>query len=69
MYMSVTQRRANAFKRWSERRQPPSNDDANGLVRVDALALAAFGNGSPAVRVATASLQRTGGWKLSDGAL
>lgn len=69
MDMSVTQRLANAFKRWSETRQPPSNDDASGLVRVDALAAAATGSGYAAVRAATASLQRTGGWKLSDGAL
>ena len=45
MDMSVTERLANAFKRWSETRQPPSNDDANGLVRVDALAAAATGSG------------------------
>lgn len=45
MYISLPESRANAFKGWSETRQPPSNDDANDLVRVDALAVAAFGSG------------------------
>ena len=45
MYISLPESRANAFKGWSETRQPPSNDDANNLVRVDALAVAAFGSG------------------------
>lgn len=58
MYISLSESRAKGFKRWSETRQPHSNDDADGLVRFDALAVAATGSGCAAA--ATPESRRCG---------
>lgn len=44
MYISLIESRAKGFRRWSEAHQPASNDDADGMARVDALAIAALGS-------------------------
>lgn len=52
MYISLTESRAKGFRRWSEIQQAHSNDDAEGVARVDALAVAAFGGGYAAMTAA-----------------
>jgi hypothetical protein len=42
MYISLIESRAKGFRRWSETHQPHSNDDADGVARADALAIAAM---------------------------
>jgi hypothetical protein len=44
MYISLVESRAKGFRRWSQTHQPHSNDDADGIAGVDALAVAAFGS-------------------------
>ncbi len=48
MYISLTESRAKGFRRWSDAHQRASNDDADGVARVDAIA--AFGSGYAAMR-------------------
>jgi hypothetical protein len=44
MYISLVESRAKGFRRWSQTHQPHSNDDADGIAGIDALAVAAFGS-------------------------
>jgi hypothetical protein len=44
MYISLIESRAKGFRRWSSAHRPHSNDDAHGVVRADALAIAALGS-------------------------
>ena len=43
MDISLIKGRAKGFRRWSQTHQPHSNDDADGVARADALAVAAMG--------------------------
>jgi hypothetical protein len=61
MYISLTESRAKGFRRWSEIHQIHSNDDGDGVARVDALAVAALG-GKYAVMTATA--RRPAPWQV-----
>jgi hypothetical protein len=45
MYISLMESRAKGFRRWSGAHRQHSNDDADGIARVDALAVAASGRG------------------------
>lgn len=45
MYISLIESRAKGFRRWSGAQRPHSNDDADVIARVDALAVAASGGG------------------------
>ena len=49
MYISLTESRAKGFRRWSETHQPHSNDDADDVARITALAIAAAGGGYAAM--------------------
>ena len=49
MYISLIEGRAKGFRRWSDAHRPASNDDADGVARVDALAVAAMGSGYAAM--------------------
>ena len=43
MYISLIESRATGFGRWSGAHRAHSNDDADGIARTDALAVAALG--------------------------
>ena len=45
MDISLIKSGAKGFQRWSAAHQPHSNDDAERVARVEALAIAAFGSG------------------------
>jgi hypothetical protein len=45
MYISLTDSRAQGFKKWSEAHQPHCNDDASDVVRIDALRVIEQGSG------------------------
>jgi hypothetical protein len=61
MYISLRESRANGFRRWSDAHQPHSNDDADDIARVDALAVAASGRGYAAM---TAPEGRPDPWQV-----
>jgi hypothetical protein len=44
MYISLIESRAKGFRRWSGAHRPHSNDDADGVARAGALAIAALGS-------------------------
>jgi hypothetical protein len=44
MYISLMESRAKGFRRWSSAHRLHSNEDAHGVPRADALAIAALGS-------------------------